>query len=196
MSQIYEFAIAKNRLIGVVIASVGASLLIYAAGVVTGLIVFPRTELARALIQSHQPAQPPISEPVVPVVAESLQKTETVEPADATPTPDVAQAAPIPSPAPTPVAAPTPAKSSPTEKGELSILVASFQDRENADRLSRTLQRAGFGAADVTTVVKSKQTWHVVRLGPYSEWANAQRVAEQIQDTYELQPFIRPRAEN
>jgi cell division septation protein DedD len=196
MSQIYEFAITKNRLIGIVAAFLVIGLLIYSAGIVTGLLVFPKTELARNLLR-QQPLQPAASEPDVPIVAERRDKTEVVEPAGATPqAPDVPQARPIAAPAPAPGPPAAPSKPAAAPKGELSVLVASFQDRENADRLSRTLQRAGFGPADVSTVTKSRQTWHVVRLGPYSEWTSAQRVVDQIQDTYELQPSIRPHAEN
>jgi len=79
-----------------------------------------------------------------------------------------------------------------TQTHGLTVQVASFRDRDRAERFAASLKRQGFGAASIDEVASADQTWHVVRLGPYQDWNSAAQVAEEIGRSYDLHCSVVP----
>jgi cell division protein FtsN len=96
------------------------------------------------------------------------------------------------------VAVPPPSAPSPQTNEDssrpagLAVQVASFLDRDRAERFAASLKRQGFDKTRVEEIASAEQTWHVVRLGPYHDWDSASRVAAEIERSYDLHCSVRP----
>lgn len=73
----------------------------------------------------------------------------------------------------------TPPKAAPGRTGAYLLQVGSFQRYEEADSLKAKLALLGVHA-HIQTVRVNKDTWHRVRLGPYKDLADANRVRERL----------------
>ncbi len=101
-----------------------------------------------------------------------------------------------PAPAPAPPAAPARAPSAPPlqapaepREGEMVIQVFSSPDEPQAQRILERLTKAGFGAF-LSPVRVGNQTMHRVRIGPFTDRAEAQRIADQVQQQFRLDTWI------
>lgn len=106
-------------------------------------------------------------------------------PAAPMPAPPAAQAPAVsqPEPAAPPAAAPA------TATGGLVVQVFSSRDEEQAKKVVDRLNRAGI-TAFLSPVEVSGQTMYRVRMGPYSDRAEAQRVADQVRREHKLDTWI------
>ena len=68
------------------------------------------------------------------------------------------------------------AKSTPTTKETFFLQTGSFQNAPDADNLKARLALLGFEAAIQTRTLPEKGVWHRVRLGPYSDVEELNRV--------------------
>ncbi len=62
------------------------------------------------------------------------------------------------------------------------LQVASFRSHQEADRLKASLALLGMEAKIQTVTIDSKQTWHRVRLGPFSSLADAHQMRRQLRE--------------
>ena len=62
------------------------------------------------------------------------------------------------------------------------LQVASFKSHQEADRLKASLALLGMEAKIQTVTIDSKQTWHRVRLGPFSSLADAHQMRRQLRE--------------
>jgi DedD protein len=85
----------------------------------------------------------------------------------------------VSAPARAPAAAVEPGREPESVRG-WSVQVGSFASRENADRLKSELQRLGFQSF-VTEGKGGARKLYRVRVGPESERASAQKLAERLQ---------------
>lgn len=77
---------------------------------------------------------------------------------------------------------PPPEKSKPQQvppRGGYILQVGSFRRLEDADSLRARLTLMGLGAS-IQTVRVDRDTWHRVRVGPYADLAEANRVRERL----------------
>lgn len=160
----------KTRSLGRIAVFSIAGILLYALGVLTGPVVLPNGQSA------------------LPALWQELA---------------VSKAAPVPAPA-SPTPAPSPSSSTVTPEATAppaasaapqSVLVGSYSDSENAGRLARTLESAGLGHPTVSTADVGGKQWMVVRLGPYKERGEADRIAAQLKENYpnyHLHPTVQP----
>ena len=106
--------------------------------------------------------------------------------AAATPSPP---SAPIrPAPAPPPAAAPG-AAAAPAPAGALHVQVFSSPDANQARRVLDQLKQAGYTAA-LSPIEVGNRTMHRVRVGPFRERAEAERVAAQVKERFRLATWI------
>jgi cell division protein FtsN len=159
----YEFSIPKKRLVGMGTCLLATQALFYAAGVGTGLLIHPEMNAAaKPIAQAQQPSQP-ASKP----------------------------ASSPPPPAATAAAAAAPITRPDDDTRTLSVQVGSFQDEGHATKLAAVLRRAGFGPVSLGKVDRAAQTWHVVRMGPYRSWDEAERISADLDRSYDLRTSIR-----
>ena len=105
----------------------------------------------------------------------------------AAPTPPPA-AAPPPTPAPT-AAAPAPAAAAADAAGGLVIQVFSSRDKDQAEKVVGRLKRGGHPAY-LSPVEVSGRTMYRVRIGPFGDRAEAQKVADQVRHDFKLDTWI------
>lgn len=98
------------------------------------------------------------------VVPEEEERALTVQP-------------PQQQPAASPDTAPKPAAS----KERYLLQVASFQNHGDADRLKAQLALLGLEASIQTVEIRGGQTWHRVRVGPFSDRNEIASVRERLQ---------------
>jgi cell division septation protein DedD len=171
-------------------------LLAYAAGVYTGPMILPGTGHSTTS-QAPSHTEKPAAAKTTAAPAHS-KPTEPAKPAAAkAPEPAAQPPKPVPetAPPPTPEKAPAPAadRKSPKLDAEQLLLVGSFSQGGNADRLAQSLEKAGYGRPEVTETTARGRVWHVVRLGPFRNRADADRVAGQLKQKYDLLASVRPR---
>lgn len=118
-------------------------------------------------------------EEAAPAPREETQ-AERREP-EATPAPE--QQAPAPSEPPEDVDA------QPAEAGGLVIQVFSTDNYEQAQQVLEQLRGGGLPAF-LSPVEVSDRTMHRVRVGPYSERARAEQIAQRVRETYQLDTWI------
>ena len=82
--------------------------------------------------------------------------------------PDTSLDAPATAPAADPPAASRPAPEAVPEGGRYLLQVGSFRSLEDADRLKARLAFLGLESSIQTVSIDGTETWHRVRVGPYS----------------------------
>ncbi len=181
MTESLDFAITKKRLIVLLCCLFFSGLLLYGAGIVTGMLVKPGLALRSSM-----------------TAAPERQKS-----AAAQKRPDSkANAAPVSSTPPgTEKASSAGRNGSQANKDgpapvHLSVQVASFLELVRAQRLTETLKQQGFGPISIGQSNVDQETWHVIWLGPYQDWDNASQIVSELQRSYDLQPMIRTVAAN
>lgn len=112
-------------------------------------------------------AAPPTASPEPEVVPEPEASSEPVEPPD--------PPAPAPAASETPASAPPAAAEAPPTGDGWFVQLGAFGSRENADALVARLRDGGY-AAFITSV----GSLHRVRVGPYADRAEADRVAARL----------------
>jgi cell division septation protein DedD len=179
MTESLDFAITKRRLIVLLSCLFFSGLLLYAAGIVTGMLVKPGMVLRSSKV-------------VAPEKSASEQKRADSK-ANITPDSSV--------PPGTEKASSAGLNGSQANKDSpaslrLSVQVASFLELVRAQRLTETLKQQGFGPISIGQSNVDEETWHVVWLGPYQDWDNASQIVAELQRSYDLQPVIRAIAAN
>jgi hypothetical protein len=92
----------------------------------------------------------------------------------------------------TPTAPEAPASKAYNLTPEHLLLVGSFAEGSKAEHLAQTLEQAGYGHPKVSQLEARGRLWHVVRLGPYSTRADADKVAGQLKEEYDLMGTVQP----
>jgi cell division septation protein DedD len=175
MSETLDLSIPKNRLAPLSAALVVAALLLFAAGIITGMMLSPQV-----LTTGRQKL------PGNPLHAASSQQ----------PSPPAALSSPSPPGLLAPKTKPTPTKAGREPDlgppaSQLAVQVVSFDDRIRAQSFADSLKRQGFPSLSLGTVKTGEQTWYSVRLGPYTDWDTASRAAAEVQRSYDVQTYVR-----
>jgi hypothetical protein len=135
----------------------------------------PVAPAAPPAVQAAEPAPAPVvATPAAPAVAEDAKPAET-KPAETVTAAPAPPPAPVPAPPAAPVAAtPTPAAPKPTVKAPsglarapFSLLLASCQDRRNAEAAVADFRRAGLAPHIVQTDLGPKGVWWRTLAGAY-----------------------------
>jgi cell division septation protein DedD len=158
MSGEVVFSMTKRRLAAFAVCAGLAIVMLYLAGVVTGLLIGPPS--------------PKAVSPGAGVAPKENSKTVVASPQ--------------------PSAPPAQTNEDSSRPAGLAVQVASFLDRDRAERFAASLKRQGFTRARVEEIASADQTWHVVRLGPYQDWDSASQVAAEIERSYDLHCSVRP----
>lgn len=96
--------------------------------------------------------------------------------------------------APAPVAAPTAAAPAPTvyrdlQAGEMAVQVFSSADEQQARAILRQLKAAGYTVFLSPLATGNRQMFRV-RVGPYTDRAAAERVADEVKQRFKLETWI------
>jgi DedD protein len=138
-----------------------------------------REDLGAGAAESEPPPPEPEPEP---------EPARTPPPATAAAADRTAPPGPVPAP-------PAPARSAPAAAAEppaaagLVVQVFSSRDPDQARKIVDRLNRGG-SPAYLSPVEVSGQTMYRVRVGPYTDRAEAQRVADQIRRDFKLDTWI------
>jgi hypothetical protein len=165
MSEPLQFSFPKDRLwvLGICLALI--CLLLFGAGVATGLLVGSKSNIAPVQLKKSANIQKSVPLP------ESVASTSTAEPE---------------------TAANLSAQAGPHSRPALSLELAGFTEIGPAKRLAQMLTREGFGTAQTGSYLAQGQTLYYVRLGPYHEWESAARVAGELRRTFNLRSSVLP----
>ncbi len=170
MTQPLHFSIPRSRLALLSASLVVSFLLLYSAGIITGMMLNPgwlnnsRRELpGNPLRANNRP-----STSVLPVLHEPKTRTNLSAP-KLNPNQDFG----------------------PTHT-RLAVQVAIFNDRIRAQSFADSLKRQGFPSLPVEAITTGEQTWYSVRLGPYADWDAASRAAAGVQRSYDVHTSVRP----
>jgi hypothetical protein len=216
MSAPYEFSISRARMIQLVLCLVVIQVLLYGAGVATGLLVSPK--VGTTLTAQTPKASAQAEEKQAVTVAEAALKPGAPAASEPTSTPAAAPAAaPVSAPASEPASkaatsggpaasgsgstgsgsagsAATGSGSEPVPAGGgVAVQVASFHTKSSAVRLADILKKQGYGPVLVgESDVDGTQVWHFVQLGPYKEWDEASRIVAELDRSYAVHAYVRP----
>jgi cell division septation protein DedD len=160
----------------------------FGGGVLATLVWMKREEtLAKSVEKPLGPNLPKL--PASPA-AGAPPPSATSAPAAATPPPAAAEPALT---APAPAAPPAPVREAPPVSAiRLAVMVGSFRDESNANRLSGRLRELGFEPQQFSLRDSSESIWYAVRLGPLPDWESASRTAAQVRAETQVTPLIRP----
>jgi hypothetical protein len=171
MMESLDFAITKKRLIALLACLFSTGLLLYGAGIVTGMLVKPAVALRGSMTVEH-----------------ANSKAHAA---------GVSSAPPVTTKAPS---AGRNANQANEDSGHtslrLSVQVASFLELARAQHLAETLKQQDFAPISIAQSNIDQDTWHVVWLGPYQDWDSASQIVAELQRSYNLQPMIRTVAAN
>jgi len=197
----YNFSLDGKSAITLVSATVFLLLLVFGAGLLTGIRIAapPGTQvLAHATPQPAQTAHSPVTEPKPAAKVESEPPQAAV--AQKQEQPAASTTAAIPK-----AASPEPAKEGPPGGGHtedtpvpanlnsprLTVQVGSFLDKSNAERLAARLRDAGYSPQLIASE-RAGRLWHTVRVGPYSAWEDASQIADTLSRGEECKALVRP----
>ena len=175
MTESLDFAITKKRLIVLLCCLFFSGLLLYGAGIVTGMLVKPGVRSSTSAAPERQKSG-------------SEQKRADSK----------TSAAPVSSASPGISAGPNANQTNQDGPASLrlSVQVASFLEVVRAKRLAETLKQQGFGPISIGQSNVDQEAWHVVWLGPFQNWDSASQIVAELQRSYDLQPVIRTVATN
>ena len=74
----------------------------------------------------------------------------------------------------------------------LAVQVGSFAGKENAEGLMQSLKDRGYRPTISRSSDSRGRVWYVVKLGPYTRWNEASRVAARVSIAENLKPVIGP----
>jgi cell division protein FtsN len=189
----YDFSLDRKATITLSAGSVLLLLLVFVAGVLTGLTWRSPEQEIIAAQKTAIPVKPVLSvasapPPPAPAKAPMPQAAQNVSPS--TPAPQE-----MPSPAPatptTPAAAQAPSTAPEIPGVQLAIQVGAFLDKANADKLVERLKEAGY-APQVVLGGHPPRQWNFVRVGPYHDWDEASQIAAVISRNEDTEAVVRP----
>jgi DedD protein len=199
----YDFSLDRKATITLSAGSVLLLILVFVAGVLTGLTW---RSPAQEIMAQQKPAILPTSmqRPAAPTGAPPPQAVQPAAPSTPVPT---SQSAMPSAPAPTAASSAAPASAAgaaaaaqPTAQAsaaveapsvQLSIQVGAFIDKANADKLVERLKEAGY-APQIVLGGHPPRRWNFVRVGPYHDWSEASQIAAVISRDEDTEAVVRP----
>jgi cell division protein FtsN len=192
----YDFSLDRKGAITLSAGSVVLLVLVFVAGVLTGLTWRnPEQEIMAAAkpAVSVKPAAVTVMPPAPPKAAPPPQ------PAQSQPAQSMMPATPPPAPAPatapagaTPASAPAAAAAAPSVPAvQLAIQVGAFLDKGNADKLVERLKEAGY-TPQIVLGGHAPRVWNFVCVGPYHDWGEASQIAAVISRDQDTEAVVRP----
>ncbi|HEY2380033.1 MAG TPA: SPOR domain-containing protein [Terriglobia bacterium] len=194
MSENYEFSFERSQLMKVVAGLLSLVILVFGAGLLTGVALQMR-EAAPALV-----AQSPHSQPVTaPAVAPApIIVTPPPEPVVAPEDQPAVEASNDDAPAIDPDA-PAVEDTSPASKvadaediGKFAVQFGAFLSRQNAGVLAKKLVTRGYDAGVVAREDSHGRTWYLVRYGVFTNRAEATAAALDLKARENLDALVRP----
>jgi cell division septation protein DedD len=163
MTDSVQFVFSKQRLVALGLWSSLIGLLLFVAGIATGVLLHPFT-----------------SEPGRQVEAVSAERSYS--PAIAKPEPTERSAGEHESPE----------DGNQSSQDGVIVDVASFPEKDRAANLASMLTREGFGPVHTGQYGMHGETLHYVRVGPFHDWDGASRVARQLDASFDLHTSMIP----
>jgi cell division septation protein DedD len=193
MNETYEFAFQRGQLIKFVGGLLSLVVLVFSAGLLTGIALQMR-EAPPTLVAQTEPHPQPVSAPVLaaPVLVTPPPAPVADEDKPAI-EPSSDEASQIDENAPAVEDTPAESKSAElAEAGKFAVQFGAFLRRENAGVLARTLTRKGYDADVVEREDSHGRTWYLVRYGLFSNRAEATAAAVELKARENLDALVRP----
>lgn len=165
MTDSIQFVFSKQRLVVLGLCSSLIGLLLFAAGMATGMLLHPiGAESPRQLeAVPHEKAAPPAEHAAQPEAeVKSSAATSSSE--------DAGQGS----------------------QGGVAVDVASFPEKDRAASLASMLKREGFAPVHTGEYEAHGETLYYVRVGPFRDWDDASRVAQQLDQSFDLHTSLIP----
>jgi cell division protein FtsN len=192
MNEKYEFSFDRGPLTKLIAGIASLVVLIFVAGILTGIVFSFRAPAAALVARAEQPLpkapasvpapvlSTPVTESLPPVSAPDVNEDD--EPAVA-PDEAVAENEAVVKPAP---AAP------PSEIASFAVQLGAFRQQDNAGVLTRRLAAKGYDAEIVKREDTRGRIWFLVRYGAFSNRAEATAVATELRSQDNLEALVRP----
>ncbi len=161
----------NNRIID--LSRRGAQLLGFERSGTASVRVQVMGEESRRLRDALVAGQAPPTVPELVAAAQNPPPQSTPPPEPIPPPPDQVEVAALPT-----IEAPTPPPARPVSRASIYIQAGAFQSHENADRLGARLRP--FGRPQISPVRQGGGQMYRVRLGPYQQGAEANRVLRRV----------------
>lgn len=163
MTDSIQFVFSKQRLLVLGLCSILIALLLFAAGMATGVLLHPiPTELPRQVEATS--AEKPLSSTVTKPEPSAKSSGDRASSED----------------------------ESQTSQSGVIVDVASFPEKDKAATLASMLTREGFKPVHTGQYEAHGETHYYVRVGPFSGWDDASRVAQQIDESFNLHASVLP----
>jgi cell division septation protein DedD len=188
----YDFSLDRKATITLSAGSILLLVLVFVAGVLTGLTWRPPDQEIIAAQKAAMPVKPVLSTASAPPPPASAKAPATQATQTAPPSTGASQA--TPSPAAAASAAQTAAEATTTADipgVQLAIQVGAFLDKANADKLVERLKEAGY-APQIVLGGHPPRQWNFVRVGPYHDWGEASQIAAVISRNEDTEAVVRP----
>ncbi len=176
----YVFAFSQARLAGLALALLLLLSTSFGGGIVATLAWQSRQQ------KSAEAQRAPVKE-----AAAAAAPVAAAKKAEEAPVRVAETAKPVPTAAAAPAAEPE-RPAAPVSALQLGLIVGSYLNPQNADRVEAELRSLGLEPQRLTRQVDAEKTWHAVRLGPYADWESASRFAAQVRLQTGINPAIRP----
>jgi cell division protein FtsN len=193
MNETYEFAFERGQLFKVVGGLLSLIVLVFSAGLLTGVALqmreAPPTLVAQAQPQPQPMPTPALAAPVLVAPAAEAVADEDKPAVEASSD----EASEIDENAP--AVEDTPAESKVADSvdaGRFAVQFGAFLRRENAGVLVKTLSHKGYDAGVVEREDSHGRTWYLVRYGVFSNRAEATAAALELKARENLDALVRP----
>jgi DedD protein len=152
-----------------------------------------QTELRRLPMDPQAQAPVPVPEPEPEALSPVLAPEPALE-AEPEPEPEpaaVIEASPQPEREPEPEPEPEPVMTAPVTEDGWTVQVASFSNRDTAERIASQLRSLGHAVA-IDEIVRGRGTLHRIQTGPYAQREQAEAARAQIAQTVSgVSPVVR-----
>ena len=195
MSAQYEFSFERGQLFKVVGGLVSLVLLVFFAGLLTGLMV-QMQEPSAALLAEVPPPQPvavPAPPPLVVEVEPVAQEDQpAVESDDDKAAIDADQSAVEEDKPAVAAANESDDQVQPGIPGKFAVQLGAFLQADNAGILAKKLEKRGYEVDIVPRQDSHGRTWYLVRYGIFPNRAEATAVAVELKFRENLEALVRP----
>ena len=202
MNEIYEFSFKRGQLIKVIGGILSLVVLVFCAGILTGVALQMKEPVPTLLAQSsHRPIQnvsvpaPQIAVPPPEPVVEEKPAAEVSDADQVAIDPDLPAIEEKDEKDGKDLKAAVQDSDEPLEPGipgKFAVQLGAFLQPENAGLLAKKLEKKGYDADVVAREDSHGRTWYLVRYGIFSNRAEANATAMEIRTRENLDALVRP----
>jgi cell division septation protein DedD len=185
MATTYHFEFPRKRLVLLAACGILAGLLVFASGMVAGIILWNPARSELAALKNQGARTPALPAAAATALAVSRPPAVPALPAEEPEKPPAAIAEPPAAEAPARVAAPA------GGANNFSLQIGLFEKADDARKLLTTLKDKGYNAMVVDQTDSQRHAWYAVRIIGYPTLASASDAAAKFSNKERIQALVR-----